>query len=590
MTPPIGIGRSLAALALLTLSWVAAHGDAHASDVQVGRADALARLQGIDAYMEGVLRDWNGVGFGIAVVVGDDVVIAKGYGYRDYGRKLPFDAQTLFAIGSNTKLFTAVAAGMLVEAGQLSWDRPVRETVPQIQFNSTELTNTITLRDMLAHRTGISRHDSVWYGSGFTGQELFDRLRYLEPVAGLRERFLYNNLMYAAAGHIVELKSGMPWATFLRQRILDPLAMHATTFGVASTLRAAPNAVVPYTERRVGLELYPMPLWDAADAGAAPAGAMVSNLEDTSHWLVALMNEGRYAGRQVVPTAVLKATLEPANPLRNDSAESRGWRELLRPVGGMGRLMAVYRGHALNYHGGDLPGFHSQISFMPAERLGVIVFAIGEHTQELPDPIGYHIYERLLDLQPTPWSERLLADRANEKAAGNQPRVQSGEPRVRNTRPSHALADYAGEYEHPAYGVVRIDLSGKRLAFDFHGVSGPLSHVHYDRFDTADEEGQARYSMNFFGNSLGVIDKVTMSLDESDVTFVRRPGAKRSIDLEDLLTIRTPQMLRLSADGQWLVYRVAEGDIATNRPILQPTCFFVVSTKQPNATSRALSL
>ncbi|MBL8269713.1 prolyl oligopeptidase family serine peptidase, partial [Steroidobacter sp.] len=108
--------------------------------------------------------------------------------------------------------------------------------------------------------------------------------------------------------------------------------------------------------------------------------------------------------------------------------------------------------------------------------------------------------------------------------------------------------------------------------------------------DTADEEGQARYSLNFFGNSLGVIDKVTMSLDESDVTFERRPGAKRSIDLDDLLTIRTPQMLRLSADGQWLVYRVAEGDLATNRPILQPTCFFVVSTKQPNATSRALSL
>jgi CubicO group peptidase (beta-lactamase class C family) len=137
------------------------------------------KLAGFDAFMEKTLKDWNAPGIGVGVVVGDKLVFAKGYGFRDYEKKLPITANTLYPIASNTKLFTAVAAGFLVEEGKLSWDRPIRESVPTIEFYDSYLNNTITLRDMLAHRTGITRHDSIWYKSDYTNRELFDRLKYL---------------------------------------------------------------------------------------------------------------------------------------------------------------------------------------------------------------------------------------------------------------------------------------------------------------------------------------------------------------------------------------------------------------------------
>src|SRR5881392_546875 len=125
--------------------------------------DVNQKLAGFDAFMEKTLKDWNAPVIGVGVVVGDKLVFAKGYGYRDYEKKLPVTPQTMFTIASNTKLFTAVAAGMLVEEGKLTWDRPIKESVPTIEFYNSYLNNSITLRDMLSHRRGIRRHESIWY-------------------------------------------------------------------------------------------------------------------------------------------------------------------------------------------------------------------------------------------------------------------------------------------------------------------------------------------------------------------------------------------------------------------------------------------
>src|SRR5438105_3285168 len=143
--------------------------------------DVNQKLAGFDAFMEKTLKNWNAPGIGVGIVVGDKLVYAKGYGYRDYEKKKPVTAQTMYTIASNTKLFTAMAAGMLVEEGKLTWDRPIKESVPTIEFYNSYLNNTITLRDMLSHRTGITRHDSILYKSDYSTKGLFDRLKYLEP-------------------------------------------------------------------------------------------------------------------------------------------------------------------------------------------------------------------------------------------------------------------------------------------------------------------------------------------------------------------------------------------------------------------------
>jgi CubicO group peptidase (beta-lactamase class C family) len=486
-------------------------------------AEVSGKLQGFDAFMEKTLKDWNAPGIGVGIVVDDKLVFARGYGYRDVDKKLPITSHTLFPIASNTKLFTAVAAGTLVEEGKLTWDRPIRESVPSIEFYDNALNNTVTLRDMLAHRTGITRHDSIWYKSDYTAKDLFQRLKYLEPKEPPRQLFLYNNMMYAGVGYSIQLQSGKPWRDYVREKILKPLEMNSTVYSIADMLKQ-PDYGVPFTEKRDSMELYKIPYYEDTD-GVAPAGAIISNIEDMSHWLIALMNKGMYAGKQVLPPRVLQATLEPAIALPNTAAETRGWWELLNGAYGMGRWTASYRGRFITFHGGDLPGFHSQISYMPNEHIGVIVFVIGNHTASLYNPISYNVYERLIGMDQTPWTARLLDIRLKNKKAGTEARSKAGYGRVPNTKPSHQLEDYLGEYEHPAYGILRIGLKDNQLRFEFHKFSFPMAHFHYDRFDTPDDEQDGMWSVNFSTNPQGDIDKATMSLDEAEATFRRRPPA-----------------------------------------------------------------
>ena len=485
--------------------------------------DITQKLGDFDAYMAKILKDWNAPGVGVGIVVNDKLVFAKGYGYRDYGKKLPFTSATMSPIASNTKLFTAVAAGMLVDEGKLTWDKPVRESVPTIRFYNDQLNNSVTLRDMLSHRTGITRHDTIWYKSDFTRKQLFDKLIYLEPEQPIRETFLYNNLMFAAVGYLIELQSGRTWEQFVKERILDPLRMNSTSYSISDMLKL-PEFGVGYTERRDSFELYRIPYYEDI-SGVAPCGAIVSNIEDMSHWLIALMNEGRYDGKQVLPAEVLKATLQPAIALPNTTLETRGWSEMLNAAYGMGRQTASYRGHLITSHGGDLPGFHTQVSFMPQDHIGVIVFEIGNHSQPIYNIVSYNVYERLLGMNQTPWSERQLEVRLKNKKAATEARTKADEGRIPDTKPSHALGDYAGAYENPAYGVMNIGLKDNELQFDFHKVKFPMTRFHYDRFDTPDDEQDGKWSVNFRTNPQGDVDQAVMSLDEAEAVFVRKPAA-----------------------------------------------------------------
>ena len=373
-----------ARLALLVLATAAFGVGARAQE-----ADVTKKLEGFDAYMQQTLKDWNTPGVGVGIVVGDKLVFAKGYGYRDHEKKLPFTTKTMQPIASNSKLFTAVAAGMLVEEGKLVWDKPIRDSVPEIQFYNDQLNSNVTLRDMLSHRTGVTRHDLIWFKSPFTREELFEKLKYLEPQEPMRTTFLYNNLMFAAVGQIIKIKSGKKWEDFVRERIFTPLDMSTTCYTIADMLKQ-PDYGVPFREKRDSFELYKIPYYEDTE-GVAPAGAVISNIDELSHWLIALMNEGKYNGRQVLPAGALKATLQPAIALPNAGGEALGFWELINSAYGMGRWAASYRGKLLTYHGGDLPGFHSQVSFMPNDKIGVIVLVISDHSAPLYNIVSYNV-------------------------------------------------------------------------------------------------------------------------------------------------------------------------------------------------------
>ena len=507
------------------------------------------RLAGVDEWIGKTLKDWNVPGACVGVVVKGHLVLAKGYGYRDYGRKLPVTPNTLYQIASNTKLFTTMAVGMLVDEGKLDWDLPVRTFVPAIRFFDDRLDATVTIRDMLSHRTGISRHDYIWYKSDFTRKELFDRLRYLEPSQPLRQGFLYNNMMYAAAGEVVELLSGQVWEEFVRTRLLRPLGMTHTIFS-AREMEKLPDHFVPYTEKRDTTTLYEIPVYEEG-AGLGPAGSMISSIEDMSHWLIALMNDGKFEGRQVIPPDVIRASLAPSVALPNYLLENRGYKELVDPVYGMGREWASYRGHYLTFHGGDLPGIHSQISCMPYDSIGVIVFVIGNHAAPLYNYISYNIYERLLGLSQTPWSARGLEDRMKGKASGKEARAKAGALRVAGTRPSHPLDDYTGQFENPAYGVITVARKDTALSMEFHHIFLPLAHYHYDRFDSPDDEQYGLFSLNYHTDPQGELDRIVVSLDEGEVAFVRKPDS--SLSAPDVLSRYTGKYMLAGSTVEILV-------------------------------------
>jgi CubicO group peptidase (beta-lactamase class C family) len=211
--------------------------------------DVTKRLKGFDSYMDNILKEWNIAGAGVGIVYKDKLVFAKGYGYREFEQKLPVTPKTLYQIASNTKLFTAVSIGMLVDQGKLDWDKPIQKYVPSIEFYNNDLNNSITIRDMLSHRTGISRHDLIWYKSDFTRKELYNRLKYLEPSQPIRQGFLYNNLMYVSSGYIIELLTSKTWETFLQENIFNPLEMKSTVFTVKE-MELNSNHGVPYNEKR----------------------------------------------------------------------------------------------------------------------------------------------------------------------------------------------------------------------------------------------------------------------------------------------------------------------------------------------------
>ncbi|MDN3666926.1 serine hydrolase [Algibacter miyuki] len=493
-------------------------------------------LKGFDKYMSDVLNDWNEPGAGVAIIHNGELVFVKGYGYRDYGNKLPVTKNTLFQIASNTKLFTTIAAGMLVEKGVFNWDKPITESVPELQFYNDFLNSNVTLRDMLGHKTGISRHDMIWFQSDFSRKELFERIKYLEPSIPLRQDFIYNNLMYTAVGYSIELRTGKTWEEYVKENIFIPLEMNNTVFSIAEMQKSSDHGV-PYNEIRDTTLLYKIPLKEDG-AGVGPAGAIITSLDDLSHWVIALMKDGKYKNKAVIPTSIINETLKPGIAFRNSDLEEKGYKEKLNSTYGMAREIMIYKGNVLTRHSGAMPGFHSQVIILPYDDIGIITFSIGDHGASLGNTIiAYNLVDRLLGLKQTDWNGRLLADHFKRKEMGKKARAQVGFDNVKGTSPTHNINDYLGTYVNEVYGEFIIGKENDSVNFNFRRTTLPLQHYHYNRFDTPNDEILGKWSINFSVSPQGEISTAVISIDEGQVTFNKK--IDESLSSPEILNLYT---------------------------------------------------
>ena len=499
------------------------------------------QLQGFDATMQQLVRDWNVPGIGVGVVVRHQLVFARGYGYRDYGRKLPFTEHTVVPIASNTKLFTAVAAGLLVEEGKLEWDQPIRQFVPSIEFHDDELNRAVSIRDMLSHRTGITRHDLIWYKSEFTRPELFERLKYLEPSASFRSRWQYQNLMFLTAGYLVERRTGRSWDDLIRERVFAPLEMTRSNTSVRD-LPAADDAALGYVWRDCPAEKAAGMVGTAGAAGAAgpsskcglvqvpyrnidavaPAGSINSDVEEMLHYIQFHIDSGRYNGRAIL-SKENAGLMETPQMLVGDQEI---WPdELGVATYGLGLSVTSYRGRKLVQHGGGIDGFISQMSWLPRERIGIMVVTNMSGTNPVPNIVTRNVIDRLLGLAPIDWVARTEKQLQDAKAKRLKQRADRAAERQPNTSPSHPLSAYGGTYEHPAYGRLSVQADGAALSLSFDGFNVPLKHFHYDVFEIDDPMDALPLSgrVTFLMDSKGNIDRMAVPFEPSvkDIEFTR---------------------------------------------------------------------
>jgi len=459
----------------------------------------------IDRYIDSLMKDWNIPGLALGIVYKDQLIYARGYGYRDLENKLPVESTTIFPIASNTKLFTATAACMLVVEGKLDLDKPVRNYLPSLHFYNDELDTKVTLRDMLSHRTGLPRYDGIWVASPFNRREVVEKIAFMKPALGFREGYIYNNIMFAAAGTVMESILNMRWEDIVRTKIFQPLQMNASCF-TNEDMKKTGNFAYAYFEPDSTRKLQRI-VFEGQSEAVGAAGIIKSNIVDMSHWMIAQLNEGNYKEQKAIPAAAIKQTLIP----NNIAEKEMKWEELSNPLYCLGRTVAVYKGYKIATHTGSIDGYYSNLTFIPAEHLAIFMVHNSAPAGSIRSMMAFPILDRLLDLGPTPWSERYMKDYLTEKAASKKTKDSINATRIQHTIPSHALRDYAGKYVNPIYGELIIEWRQDRLMLSFHKQQSILQHFHYDQFVTQeDSTGNPDFRLSFLTGSKGTIERVQM--------------------------------------------------------------------------------
>jgi CubicO group peptidase (beta-lactamase class C family) len=489
-------------------------------------ADKRAALDDLDALVPQALDDFNVPGLGIAIVSGGEIIYAKGFGHRDVANSLPLTTDTLFAIGSTTKAMTATVLGMLVDDGKLDWDTPLRTYLPEFTLSDSRVSDRITPRDLLTHRSGLPRHDLLWYNHNKGSRaEMVSRLAHLELSADLREKFQYNNLMFITAGYLTERLTDNTWESAVWERLFVPLGMTRSNFSVTDS-QADPDHALPYREKddeQTQIPFRPIDL-------VGPAGSVNSSVNEMARWLMFNLAHGRVGERQLINRTTLADIQAP-----HMTVESTSTRPDIISLGyGMGWGLSMHRGHRLVSHGGGIDGFSTSVMLFPDDDLGLVAFV--NTGSGLASLVNRHAAEMVLGLDAEDWIGEARERRGKAREVGKEAEQKREDNRITGTRPSHAIADYVGSYHHPGYGTLAVSESSGRhaLKVTFNGISAPLRHWHYDVWQGGEaEDGSPTFKNTRFlfrSNYDGQISAVEAPFEvlASPITFDKQPDPRLS--------------------------------------------------------------
>ena len=475
----------------------------------------------IEGIMLAALQKSRAPGAAVAIVRDDQVIYLGGCGVKDVASSAPVTPDTVFAIASTSKAFTTTAMAILVDEEKMSWDDPVQTHVPYFKLKDPAADTNVTMRDLICHRTGMSRHDLLWFGSPFTREEIIRKIGLLDPSSSFRSKYEYQNIMYAAAGWAIGTASGSSWEEFVQTRLFDPLGMTGAGMS-ATTAVASPDVATPYRRRGEGrsARIEPIP-WLNFD-NVAPCGGINAGVRDLSQWLRLQLGRGEIDGKRLVSEKNLRETWTPHVVIPIEGDGQILYPDMMQQSYCLGWATSDYKGQQIVAHSGAINGFRSHVALAPRANLGIAVLTNLAGTW-LPEAVRNSLLDLLLRLPPTDWNSAYgdLEKKALDKASADKKERKA--KRHKKTEPSLALSAYAGDYTHPVYGTATVTYKKGKLQSTYHHYTTSLTHWHYDVFHSQSDEPPVDELVTFTLNAEGAV----ATLQAINITFQRqilRPG------------------------------------------------------------------
>ncbi len=435
----------------------------------------------IKALVQQALDHWQVPGAAVAIIHNDKLYYLEGFGVKEKGKLAPVTPDTVFPIASCSKTLTVTLMAMLVDDGKIWWDDPVRKHLPWFRLADPLADLNVTLRDLLTHRTGLNKHEPLWYKTQLTMEERAKRLQFLEPTFSFRAHFEYQATAYGTAGLAAAQAAKAPWEDLMQKRVFKPLDMKTASAvypGAAAVDLASPHKLT--ARGVVNLERYPLDIPD-------PAGTVHASARDLSKFLQFILRGGVtpekkrlvstdslieiLSSQMVIPRKGLAIALNPQTNVLNYTL---GW------------VAQDYRGKWMLLHGGTVDGFRVQLTLVPEAKLAIVMLNNLDRTW-MNFALSNTLVDRFCELPNFDWNKYCESINDEVERITKQSLNAILKSQRKGTNPSLKLEDYAGKYFDPAYGTCEIQVVNGKLHWQWGKVQTPLEHFHFDTFLSKDD-------------------------------------------------------------------------------------------------------
>lgn len=434
-------------------------------------------FNGADDLVRAAMQHWEVPGAAIAVVRDGKVVFARGYGVTEIGTSNPVDHTTSFDIASLAKTITAASVAVLVDQGQLNWDDRVSQHLPAIRFPDRYMTQNVTLRDLLCHRTGLATGDMIFSQQNMTRDRLLDRTQSLTVAAPFRTQLTYNNVLYSVLREVVTARAGQSWERFVQEKLFVPLKMRDTKT-TSLPLPIDPKNRQNFAPRHWHNE------GTITSRGMPTSGGTYSSVDDMAKWMLCQLNYGRSTDAQIITERSIREmhALQQSVPVRTTPADNP---YAARFYGaGLGWMTMDYRSRKLVFHTG---AWGAILGIVPEENVGVVVLTNLDWNYGMSSALMFRFLDALCEKSDSVWRTDNLQHRYLEAPRQayrrrDTARVELETTRKKDTKPTLQLTQYAGQYQSSFFGEIRIGHQEQTLSLRIGQFTTELRHWENDVF------------------------------------------------------------------------------------------------------------